>query len=353
MIKMDNTTFRILDVLSRDLDSPISINELTKRIKETHGTAYYKNIYDKIQDLKKQNILNTTEIGKASVVTLNFNNYKLTDILGEMEKKKKQEFLERDIEMQTIFLEIDKEFRGAFPSIESISIIDSEKNLKLNRIELLFLLANFEEEQTVFSIHSIMERFQSKHNIKIDFLILTEKEFLDLLVSEETNPLKEMLSDKITFFSPEDFWITIKTALIKDIRIKTEEGMNPAKITEQHLIYNLNRFGYKEMGTRIEQGKKICIEYIIASILLQEDARRIQSIPILLIKNKINYNLLIFLCKKYKKTGELFGILKILNKIKENNEIKNAIRTLEIMKIKEIKMNEKSILEKLRLYDAV
>ena len=350
---MDNTTFRILDILSRDLDSPISINRLTKKIKETHGTAYYKNIYDKIQDLKAQNILNITEIGKASVITLNFNDYRLTDILSEIEKKKKQEFLEKNIEMQMIFLEIDKEFRSTFPSIESISIIDSEKNLKLNRIELLFLLANFEEEQTIFSIHSIIERLQSKHNINIDCLILTEKEFLGLLGSEDINPLKEMLSDKITFFSPEDFWIWIKTALNKGIRIKTEEKINPAKISEQNLIYNLNRFGYKEFGLKIEQGNKICIEYIITSILLQDDARRTQSIPILLMKNEINYNLLIFLCKKYKKTGELFGILRILNKIKQNNGIKNAIRILETIKAKEIKINEKTIIEKLRLYDAV
>jgi hypothetical protein len=348
---MDNTTFRILDVLSKDLDSPISINRLTKKIKETHGTAFYKNIYDKIQDLKKQNILNITEIGKASAITLNFNDYKLTDILEEVEKKKKQEFLEKNIEMQTIFLEIDKEFRG-IPSIKSISIIDAEKNLKLNRIELLFLLVTFEEE-TIRSIHSIMERPQSKHNIKVDFLILTEEESLGLLSSEEANPLKEMLSDKIAFFSPENFWIWIKTALNKGMRIKTGEKINPAKITEKDLIYNLSRLGYKEFGLKIEQGEKICIEYTITSVLLQDDARRLRSIPILLMKNEINYNLLIFLCKKYKKMGELFGILKTLNKIKENNEIKNAIMILETIKTKEVKMDEKSILEKMRLYDAV
>lgn len=351
---MDNTTFRILDILSRDLDSPISINRLTKKIKESHGTAYYKNIYDKIQDLKEQNILNITEIGKASVITLNFNNYQLTDILAEMELKKKQEFLEKNIEMQTIFIEIDKELRSAFPSIESILMIDPEKNLKLNRIELLFLLANFDEEQTIWSIHSIMEKLQSKYNMKFDCLTLTEKEFLDLLKSEDDNPLKEMLSNRIALSSPrDDFWIWIKTALTKGIRIKTEEGTSPTKMSDQDLSYNLNRFGYKEFGQKIEQGRKICIEYIITSILLQEDARRTQAIPILLTKNKINYNLLIFLCKKYKKAGELLGLIRILNKIKESDETNNAIRILETMKVKEIKMNEKSIAEKMRLYDAV
>lgn len=346
---MDKTTFRILDILSRDLGSSISINQLTKRIKETHGTAYYKNIYDKIQDLKKQDILKLSEIGKASVITLNFSNYRLTDILAEMELKKKQELLEKNIEMQTVFLEIDKEFRG-IPSIESILIIDPEKNLKLNRMEFLFLLADFDE---ITNIYSIMEGFQSRHNIKIDSLTITEKEFLNLLDSEESNPLKEMLSNKIAFFSPQDFWIWIKTTVIKGIRIKTGEETNPARISERDLTYNLNRFGYKELGLRIEQGRKICIEYIITSILLQDDARRIQAIPILLTKNKINYNLLIFLCKKYKKAEGLLGIIKALNRIKESDETNNAIKILETMKIKGIKMNEKSIAEKMRLYDAI
>ena len=350
---MDKTTFRILDVLSRDLNSPTSIYQLTNRIKKTHGTAYYKNIYDKIQDLKKQGILNLSEIGKASIITLNFSNYRLTDTLAEMELMKKQEFLKTRMEIQTIFIEIDKEFRGAFPSIESIAIIDPENNFKLNRMEFLFLLANFDEEQTIWSIHSIMQRLESRHNIKIDYLTMTEKEFLNSLESEESNPLKEMISSKIAFFSPQDFWIWIKTALIKGIRIETKKETNPAKIMNQDLIYNLNRFGYKEMGLKIKSGKKICIEYIITSVLLQGGARRIDAIPALLLKNKVNYSLLIFLCKKYKKAGKLLGLLRILKKIRKSKEIENAIRILETMKTREIKANEKSILEKMRLYDAI
>jgi len=193
---------------------------------------------------------------------------------------------------------------------------------------------------------------QNIHNIKIDYLILTENEFLELIKSEDSNPLKDMFEDKIAFFSSQNFWITIKTAL-RNIRIKTEKETNPAKITNQDLIYNLNRFGYKEMGQKMEQGKKICIEYIITSVLLEDDARRIDAIPIFLIKNKINYNLLMFLCKKYEKEEKLLGILKVLNKVKENEETKNAIRILEAVGTTEIKANEKSILEKMRLYNAI
>lgn len=36
---MDETTFRILDTLSRELGRPPSINELTRKIETLHGTA--------------------------------------------------------------------------------------------------------------------------------------------------------------------------------------------------------------------------------------------------------------------------------------------------------------------------
>ena len=60
---MDETTFRILDTLSSGLGSPVSINELTKKINERYGTAYYANIYEKAQRLVKRGIIGITRTG--------------------------------------------------------------------------------------------------------------------------------------------------------------------------------------------------------------------------------------------------------------------------------------------------
>lgn len=368
---MYETTFRILDALSRDLGNPISINELTSRIKELYGTAYYKNIYDKIHDLRKQNILIISEIGKSSIIKLNFNNYLLTDILTEMELKRKQDFLEKNIELQMLLLEMTTYFSQGFYFIQSISLINPENNIKLNRAEFLFLLAEPfqwtkdgkpgpEEKREMMiqneiqGIYSIMRMIQSMHNTKTDYLILRENGLLELLKSEESNPLKEILSNKIAFYSPQSFWIEIKSALMKGIQIKIEnEETNPAKMSEQDLIYNLSRFGYKELGPKISQGKDICIELIITSILLKNDARRIEAIPILLAKNKTNYSLLMFLCQKYAQLYKLFGLLRILNKIKGSKEIENAIMILKDMKLKEARFDENDIKQKMRLYNVI
>ena len=86
---MDTTTFRILETTSTYLGKSFSINQLTKKIKETYGTAYYANIYKKLHDLETQGIMNLNKLGTSSIVELNFRNYLLIDFLAEMEIKKK------------------------------------------------------------------------------------------------------------------------------------------------------------------------------------------------------------------------------------------------------------------------
>lgn len=353
---MDDTTFRILDTLSRELGKPISINELTKKIEKLHGKAYYKNIYDKLHTMANNKIITLTKSRNSSLVSLNFTNYLLIDLLAQMELVRKQNFLQLHRELQMLFLEIDTYFKDLH-IIQSISAINLEYNINLNRVELLILLRNIRSiEQMVnatLSIYRLIGNIQSIHNIRIDYLLLSVNEFIDLLKSDEANPLKEMMIDKITLLFPQAFWLDIREAVEKGIRIQIGEPINLTKISEDDLVYNLARFGYKEIGPEIKGGKDICIEYIVTSILLQDDARRIDAIPIILAKRDANYNLLIFLSQKYGLSDKLLGLLKVLNKLKPKKEVGEAIRILESINIKEAKANEESIREKMRLYNVI
>lgn len=349
---LGETSFRILDTLARDLGKPSSINELTKSIKRLYKTAHYKNIYDKTQELEKKGYLRTTTIGRASIVSLDFSNYLLTDLLTGMELKKKYTFLEKRIEMQELLQEIETLFRQDSVSIESISLVNAERNIKLNRAEFLFILK--EKKADNMSVLTYMQELENAHNIKIDCLILAENEFISMLGDKEINPPKEMLSDHITFYSPQAFWTRMRIALAKGTPIKTcREETNPAKISEQDLTYNLSRFGYTEMGTDIKRGRKICIEYIITSVLLKDDARKIGAIPVLLAKNRANHDLLVFLAKKYKKSENLLGLLEALDKIKGNEGTRCAIKTLKAIGTRTKRVDEKSIRQKMRLYNAI
>ena len=353
---MDETTYRILDTLWRETGRPISIHELTSRIRGSHGTAYYPNIYDKTHQLATDGTITLTKAGRSSLANLNFTNYLLIDLLTELEIKRKHDLLTKFKELQMLFKDIEERCDD-IRSIESISAIRAERNMKLNRAEILFLLhdqQNNPYQSDIMSIHAIGRDLQALHTIRTDPLILTTNEFIQFLISDDTNPLKEMLYDKISFHAPQDFWSHIARAFAKGYRISLlETETNPAKIPEKDMTFNLARFGYKELGPEIREGQNICIEYIIASLMMKGDARRIEATPILLSKNSANYSLLTFLSQKYGLSGKFIGLLRPLGKINPSKEISAAIEILESMKSKEIRANNKSIEEKMRLYGAI
>jgi hypothetical protein len=103
-----------------------------------------------------------------------------------------------------------------------------------------------------------------------------------------------------------------------------DKETNPIDITEKDMIYNLARFGYREFGTSVNKALDYSIEYIVTAILLKGDARRIEAIPVLFLKNvvAINSELLVFLCKKYNVMEKLLSLFSTDKVIKYSIEEK-------------------------------
>jgi len=349
---MDETTFRILDTLTREIGRPLSILELTSKIKELHETAYYANTYRQLRNMAAHGLISLTKAGKSAIASLNPTSYLLIDLLTEIELTRKRKLLQERPELNLIFADLDKQCKD-LDFIKSISMIRPEKNFKLNRIELLIILRNH-DFSNIAKIHEILRGIQRRYNIRIDYLPLQTAELLGMLGSDEDNPLKEMLADKICLLSAQSFWGDILDSMREGLRIRSEEKeIYPSKIGEQSLTYNLARFGYREFGPEIRQSRDICKELLAASLLISDDARRIEAIPIILAKGKTNWHLLIFLTEKYGLSGRLFGLLKALYHYKPTKDLEEAIKLLELTDVKETKADMRSIGEKLRLYDAI
>jgi hypothetical protein len=210
-----------------------------------------------------------------------------------------------------------------------------------------------ENNEETLKLYKEMLRLQKKYNLRVTNLIITTDSFRYMLTSDETNPLREALSEMITFYCPQTFWSEIKQVAekteIKAIRTETK----PAGISSVDLTYNLNRFGYREFGPPLTEGRKYCIEYIITAILLQEDARLIEAIPVILAKNDFKSSMLAFLSQKFETAEKLMGLLKTLHSIKPTRETAETITYLEALNTKEIPADETSILQKMRLYNAL
>src|SRR3989338_5747406 len=117
---MDETTFRILETLSSNLSSPMTIQALTRTIKKRHKTAYYKNIYEKAKGLAGKGILKIHKTGKDSLITLNFQNNLLTSIMARMEHKKKEALLEKGGELGMFLMELMTYFSQGYAYLESV-----------------------------------------------------------------------------------------------------------------------------------------------------------------------------------------------------------------------------------------
>lgn len=350
---MDKGTIRILDMISSNIGASLSINQLTNQIKGRYGSAYYANIYEKLQDLKNNGLLNLEPIGRSSSIKLNFDYYLLIDTLSGMEIEKKIEFLSKKTSLFSFFTEMDK-YLSDKCYIRSISAINPLKNTKLNRIELLFLLNDTPESlsQTI-DLNMITLGLQRKHNIKITSMILDKESFFGLLASNEINPVREALSQQITIYNPQAFWSQIKEIAQKDQIRTLHTETKPIGIPESDLNFNLNRFGYSEFGTSIVEGKKFCIEYITVSLLLREEARGLDAVAVILAKNSFNSNLLSFLSHKYEVSPRLLGILEVLQQTNAKSEVKNTLKILKAINPKELPADKESIRQKLELYNAL
>lgn len=346
---MNSTEFKIIDVMSRHIGDSISIRQLTSEIGKQFGAAYYPNVYHALSSLKEENIVQMEKQGKASIPTLNFANYLLPDVLTEMELQKKREFLQGWAGAGPLFESLERGL-GNLSFIESILLLDPERNMKLNRAELLILMDERSEAKRERTEDLIRET-RTRLNVRIEYFVMTGGELIESLRSQEKNPVKEMLSDKIVLYMPQNFWKTIGNAVVHGTRVGVAtEQTNPSKIGETDLAYNLARLGYKELGPKIDQGDCISVEYIIASVLLGEDKRRTAAVPVLLAKNKPNYGLLVFLSQRYGFAEKLLGTLATLNKVAPAKELDQAISTLGSAGVNPTRLDESQIKQTMRLY---
>ena len=279
----------ILDLLSSTISKEISISGLSNQLKEKGFSGDYKNTYQKIMQFEKENLITTKQIGNSKALTINYNNPKNISKLAMMELAKKIEFIEKNPKLSQILTDLTK------IDSEFIALSDSQKSIKLNRIELLILTKN--PLDTLKKCNKI----QDKISIRIDCLALKKIDFIKLIKYNNTI-IPKILSNKIILSNQEHYFEFIGNTLKEsNLSIKKYDFTD---LIESELRYNLSKFGYSEFGA--EQGSKdISFEEAIIATLMLGTARQKTALNELIARNDFSSELLFFLAKKYSKQNEL------------------------------------------------
>lgn len=352
---MNETEIRILSTLGSEIGNPISISELTKRIRINYGSADYKNIHKSIQNFGEKNIIKFEKSGNAMIAKINFANLLIVDIFTEIEIIKKINFLEKHKKFQSIFSELIIHVKE-FKQLKTLMLLDGDQNAENNKIELLMIVNDNEIQKETKRIKKILEDLKNKYNIEIINLIIENNNFINYLKSQESNIVKENLKNKIILFKAQTLWIEIKECVVNGFNIKTENEIKLNNISEEEIKYNLSTYGYTEIMNENEFVKQIELECLIISIMLKEKYQKyFNAIPIIVLKNKekLNYNLLIYLSNKYETHEKLFRMFKIINHVFPTKKIICETKKLTQQKIKITDAEIKKIKEKMIQYNMI
>jgi len=338
---MNNEEIKILKYLSDKLGSGGSILEMLKDINAKYGKTYYPNIYKATKHLEKMGIIKITTEGKNKIISLNKENPFSKYYMAEIEDRKSAEIkLFRELLNDLLYL--PEKF-----NIFSMASLETEHHLVLNRIELLILVKNHNEDYDL--IKSLL-KLESTYDTGIDPIILTPDEFIKIMKSDELSPLKDLILDKHILYNSIGFWDLI---IRYDINSKYKKlNKSPYDITHKELAYNYNRFGF-ELIEELSNENKISIETLIFAMSINNEARIRYGSIIVLKKNidKINLPYLFYIYKRYNKLGLLRSMILSLIEAKGLEMNKSIKQYIDLMtEDSNIKFDLNTIKEYIKLY---
>lgn len=372
---MDGTQLKIYSSLTRNIDSHFTINGLTKHIKKCYDKGHYPNIHKKIKELDEQEEIDLIKIGRSYIIRLNFSNDILLDQLSEVELNNKERISREDPILKDIILKIESNFIDDYFFLDSISLVEPEKNIRLKRLEILMIfkdpklpkekLTEFEKikfellRNEIRAAYLDLLRIEKNLNIKIDPLFIESKDLDRYFDDDLFSCYKDQILKKITILYPQNYWWRFKENYLKHNISWSENECSLKDISNDDINFNLSRFGYYEIGEEIRSDTKIPIELIITRIFINDRARQINSIPLIIKKqfdqSPINMKSLFFLCKKFEQMEKLLGILELMTKFKKEDWNSDFIYYIEILKEMGIKAKQydlDTIKKQMELYNA-
>jgi len=181
---------------------------LSKTIREISLTLNkdYPTIYNAIKELADKNILNTKEVGKSKVCELNLNMNSIS-VLSFLDE---QEAISKNIPNMDKILNF-KEF------LDDILLITGSyaesKETKKSDIDLVIIT-----KENAFQKQKLAENLTYLFLPRIHVIVITQKDFMDMLRDKKANFGKEIFNKRLIFRNAQRYYELLKEAIENGFR---------------------------------------------------------------------------------------------------------------------------------------
>ena len=184
----------ILKVFKENPYKSLSFSELKRELRESSTSKLQKTI----KDFKKENLINITNVGRTTLISLNFNNNKLFDYFSIFNS-----------EFQNIPLDVLYNLQeGILKQTEFFSLIvfGSYAKGKEKKNSDLDIAVIVESEDVKKKIIPIINSVKRKSVNEVHDMVFTRDEFLEMLGQDEENVGKEIARNNFVFYGLINFY---------------------------------------------------------------------------------------------------------------------------------------------------
>ena len=162
----------------------------------------YMTLNRTIKKLEKQNLIITKKVGKSVVCSLNKDNKITKQHLILASESFKNDFIEKKILIKKIN-QIIKENKSKEFSAILFGSYAGGKEQKHSDIDIAFIS---ESKEIIKKILNEFRTIEQIHDIEVNTMIFTKKQFSEMLKAHEENVGKQILNNHVILHNPELFW---------------------------------------------------------------------------------------------------------------------------------------------------
>lgn len=191
----------IIEIFRKDIFAKKTIREISLEIKKD-----YPGVHNSVKELIKEKIIDAKKIGRSILCELNLNS-KTISVLSFLDE---QEAFSKNI------LNIDKilEFKEFLDEIILVAgSYASEKQTKKSDLDLVVIT-----KEKAFEKQKLLENLTSLMIPEIHVIVMTQKDFIDMLHDKKPNFGKEIFKNRLLFRNASRYYQLIKEAIENGFR---------------------------------------------------------------------------------------------------------------------------------------